>query len=383
MSGGETGAGLDRWLPVLRLVAPAYVVLYLGVLIDRDPERWDWFLGLAAALLVQVGGRFPLPVLLGQLGLLAAGLRIGDVALNFLPGFAVLALAELVYRRRGAPLWIGLGCYVVVVGIGAYPYADAFTATLRVALATGVPVVAGEYLRARRKIARQAQERIAESERLRVSETRAARTGERAAIARELHDLLAHHVASMVLRVGVARHVVPDTSPEIAEVLDDVHATGTAALADLRRLVAVLRDPGAGEGPALVDPADLATELEHAVERVRRAGVQVDAELDARVTELDAVRRLVVLRIVQEGLTNVLKHAGAGAQVRVRVEVAAEGATVIEIVDDGGARPPVLDPSRPGHGLLGMRERVDLAGGRFQAGPHERGWRVRAELERQ
>src|SRR6185312_8076369 len=104
--------------------------------------------------------------------------------------------------------------------------------------------------RTNRELGRQAVERALAEQRRRESESRAARADERSAIARELHDVVAHHVASMVLRVGVARHVLTDLDPRVDEVFDDVHGTGTAALAELRRLVAVLRNPDGVRGDA-------------------------------------------------------------------------------------------------------------------------------------
>ena len=146
-----------------------------------------------------------------------------------------------------------------------------------------MPLLLGLVIRTTRELGRQAEERAAEEQRRHESESRAARADERSAIARELHDVVAHHVASMVLRVGVARHVLPDLDPRVAEVFDDVHGTGTAALADLRRLVAVLRDPDGVRGDAAltaIEPAALPAAL-GAVETARRAGVTVDADIDA------------------------------------------------------------------------------------------------------
>ncbi|GAA4590624.1 hypothetical protein GCM10023107_17070 [Actinoplanes octamycinicus] len=230
-------------------------------------------------------------------------------------------------------------------------------AVIGLAISLGLPVLLGLVVRTTRELGEQAERRAAEEQRRRESEHRAARADERSAIARELHDVVAHHVASMVLRVGVAQHVLPDLDPRTAEVFDDVHRTGTAALADLRRLVAVLRDPDSGRGDAsltAIDPSALPAALAGAVETARLAGVVVEAEIDPRVVELDAVRGLALLRLTQEGLTNVAKHAGPAARASLRVVM--DGADLHwSVVDDGrgvgwgsrgprSRRPPPLRP---------------------------------------
>ena len=202
--------------------------------------------------------------------------------------------------------------------------------------------------------------------------------------ARLAPDVVAHHVASMVLRVGVARHVLPGLDPRVGEVFDDVHRTGTAALGDLRRLVAVLRDPDGVRGDAAltaIDPSALPAALSGAVENARRTGLVVDAEIDDAVGSVDAVRGLAVLRLTQEGLTNVAKHAGTAARARLRVAVT-DGDLVWAVSDDGAGPGAAPAPAPPGggHGLTGMRERVEVLGGRLEAGPHGDGWRVRTVL---
>ena len=198
--------------------------------------------------------------------------------------------------------------------------------------------------------------------------------------------MVAHHVASMVLRVGVARHVLPEADPRVTEVFDDVHGTGTAALADLRRLVAVLRDPdAAGRDAALtaIEPSALPAALDGAVETARRSGLTVDADIAAAAGTLDAVRGMAVLRLTQEALTNVAKHAGTSAHVRFIVAVTGDDVSW-EVTDDGGGAARPAPPQRPvpggGHGLTGMRERVEVLGGRLEAGAHDGGWRVRTTL---
>jgi signal transduction histidine kinase len=192
--------------------------------------------------------------------------------------------------------------------------------------------------------------------------------------------VVAHHVASIVLRIGVARHVLPGVDPRVAEVFDDVHETGTAALADLRRLVAVLRTGDEVRNAALtaIEPAALPDALRAAVETATRAGLTVDADISPAVGSLDAVRGLAVLRLTQEALTNVAKHAGASARAHLSVTVA-DGDVYWEVVD-GGGEAAADPPPGGGHGLTGMRERVEVLGGCLTAGRSGPGWRVATVL---
>jgi signal transduction histidine kinase len=250
-------------------------------------------------------------------------------------------------------------------------------------IVVGLPVLLGLNVRGSRELARRAEEHADEERRRRESESRAARAAERTAIARELHDVVAHHVASMVLRVGVARHVLPDPDPRVTEVFDDVHGTGSAALADLRQLVALLRDPDAVRGDAgltAIEPAALPAALAAAVERAMSTGLTVDAAVDESVGHLDAVRGLAVLRLTQEALTNVAKHAGPSARARLTVSVL-DGDVHWQVSDDGcrDGVPPERPPGG-GHGITGMRERVSVLGGTLDAGPDGSGWTARTVL---
>ncbi|SEM51962.1 Signal transduction histidine kinase [Nonomuraea pusilla] len=428
----------DRAAPVRPVVLS---VLALGDLwlLHRPQTPADWALALGALAVCLGGGRFPLAATVTLSGLLVAGDALG--AAVGLPVKAMLAvtLFELALRsgaRRVAAGGVLAGGFLVWHAMSA-PAAEVLPTLYRLAVLAGVPLLSGAYVRLLRRHAAQARERADAEERRRHSETLAARAAERTAIARELHDLVAHHVSSMVLRVGVARHVLPGDDPRVTQVLDDLHATGGAALVDLRRLVAVLRDPAQVDGGpffSLVDRAELPGALEGAVARVRQAGLTAQAEVDPSVAELDAVRGLTVLRLAQEGLANAAKHAGprAGVRLSVRMEalgtgtvgteasgteasgtgtvgtgtvgtgtvgtgtVGAEavGAAVgrvtgsegrrvrLEIVDDGGADRRRPAPGTLGHGLIGMAERVELLGGRFEAGPAPggQGWRLYAEL---
>jgi signal transduction histidine kinase len=360
--------------------------LLVGTAADRPPTAMQWALAVPAFASALVFHRRPPVNLVVQIGLLVVALLILDDETINQVGSSWALLELTMWSRRRAPVWWGagvLGGVHLAFSVDESPREFAGS-VYGLAVVVGLPLLLGLVIRTTRELSRQAEERAAEQQQRRESENRAARASERAAIARELHDVVAHHVASMVLRIGVARHVLPELDPRVGDVFDDVHRTGTAALADLRRLVAVLRDPDGVRGDAAltaIDPSALPAALDGAVETARRTGLFIDAEIADTVGAIDAVRGLAVLRLTQEALTNVAKHAGPTARVRFRVDVR-DGDLRWEVSDDGGGPDAVPPPVPPGggHGLTGMRERVEVLGGRLEAGPHGGGWRVRTTL---
>ncbi len=198
---------------------------------------------------------------------------------------------------------------------------------------------------------------------------------ERARIARELHDLVAHNVSVMVVQAGAERHALRDDRTETRETLAAIEQSGRQALAEARRLLGMLRPEDERDR---LEPQPGLAELGRLVEQVRRAGLPVALTVDGAAAPLPAGLDLCAYRIVQEGLTNALKHAGAGAGAQVRVTYA-PAALEIDVRDDGrGAA-----PAGAGHGLIGMRERVALYGGELEAGPRpEGGFGVHARLPR-
>jgi signal transduction histidine kinase len=198
---------------------------------------------------------------------------------------------------------------------------------------------------------------------------------ERARIARELHDLVAHNVSVMVVQAGAERHALSDDQASTRAVLGSIEQAGRQALTEARRLLGMLRrndDSGELEPQPGVDQVGLL------IEQVEHAGLPVALEVDGERAALPAGLDLCVYRIVQESLTNALKHAGA-AHAEVLLHYAPQGLDV-EIRDDGrGPAQPNGDGA--GHGLIGMRERVALYGGALTTGPREGGgFEVRAHL---
>ena len=356
--------------------------LLFGTDEGRVPTHTQWVLAVIAFAAALIFHKRPVIGLAAQAALLVAAFCLLDDPMINQVGTSWLLLELTMRAVRPRVLWSGAGLVAaiyVAFNIGDPP-AEMAALIPGLFVVVGLPLLFGLLVRTSRELSRQAQAQAAEEQRRRESESRAARADERSAIARELHDVVAHHVASMVLRIGVARHVLPDLEPRVAEVFDDVHGTGTAALADLRRLVAVLRDPSVRTDAALtaIEPGALPAALEAAVETAHRAGLTVAAEIAPEAGSLDAVRGLAVLRLTQEALTNVAKHAGPSAHAHLSVAVK-NGDVTWSVSDNGGGKVPSL-PSGGGHGLTGMRERVEVLGGHLKAGPSTGGWRVETTL---
>ena len=197
--------------------------------------------------------------------------------------------------------------------------------------------------------------------------TREAVAAERAAIARELHDVVAHHMSVMVVQAGAARAVGETDPAATAEALRQIEASGRTGLAEMRRLLEVLKAEEDGDGRA---PQPGLARLNELLDAMRASGLPVEAVVEGTPRALSPGVDLSAYRIVQEALTNSLRHAGgASARVVVRYE---PDALELEIADDGPG-PPEDPEASGGHGLIGMRERVQLFGGELEAGPRPGG----------
>ena len=209
--------------------------------------------------------------------------------------------------------------------------------------------------------------------------TRLVQAAERARIAREMHDVVAHSLTVMVA-LGGGASVSIDRAPERArEALDELVDTGRAALGDMRRVLGVLDEQDA-QGGAPTEPSPGGHDLPALVDRFRMAGLSVRATGLTCVDETDAALQLAVYRIVQEALTNVLRHAPGTRSVELDIRADADAVEVV--VTDHGATAHIEPGSGSQRGLIGMRERAAVFGGTVQAGPHGDGWRVRVELPR-
>jgi signal transduction histidine kinase len=233
----------------------------------------------------------------------------------------------------------------------------------------------GNAIRSRQLRADAFEDRATRLEREREQVTQAALAEERARIARELHDVVAHNVSVMIVQAGAARHVLK-TSPEQATgALRAVEASGREAMAELRHLLGLLSPDGGDMGLA---PQPGVEQLESLVRRVGEAGLPIKLHIEGQLRPLPPGIDLTAYRIVQEALTNALKYAGL-ARTDVILDYRESGLKV-EVLDDGPGNSG-REGAATGHGLVGMRERVALYGGTLEAGPRlGQGYAVRAWL---
>lgn len=245
---------------------------------------------------------------------------------------------------------------------------------------TGMAAAAGDAVRSRRAFVDAIRERAERAERTREEEARRRVAEERLRIARDLHDVVAHHIALVNVQAGVAAHVMDKRPDQAKEALSHVRDASRSALNELRATVGLLRQTGDPEAPT--EPAPGLARLDDLVETFRHAGLPVEVTCDDTVADLPAGVDLAAYRIIQEALTNVQKHAGMGAKAEVSVIRVGPNAEVT-ILDDGGGekKEPAGQGDGGGHGLLGMRERVSALNGRCTAGPrYGGGFRVHAIL---
>jgi signal transduction histidine kinase len=231
----------------------------------------------------------------------------------------------------------------------------------------------GAMVRIRRLYSDEIEARAAALERDREQDARRAVAEERLRIAQELHDVVAHSMGVIAVQAGVGAHVIDSDPVEAKRSLEAIAETSRSSLTEIRRLLGVLRD----DNGALYTPAPGLADLSALVRDICSAGLRVDVRCQGAATDIPPGVDFTAYRIVQEALTNALKHAGrAQASVTVTYE---PGALSLEIVDDGrGVNGRSTDG---GHGLLGMRERVAVYGGTFDAGPrHGGGFRVGVRL---
>jgi signal transduction histidine kinase len=295
---------------------------------------------------------------------------------------ALFTVAERYDRRAAVIAAIGVGVTFTAVIMGKGGSAAAIAGSVQTFLSVGVVLALGDWARTRRQYATAIEENARLQESGREERSRRAVEDERERIARELHDIVTHHVSVIVIQAG-AGLIALDRRPEKARTaLVAIDRTSRAALTDMRRMLGILGDvPGTpGTDDATRTPMPRLERLGELIEEVRAAGLPVELSLNGVGRPLDAGLELSAYRIVQEALTNALKHArGARARVRLSYEPMA---IEIDITDQGGAGERDLGEAGTsgGRGLIGMRERVALYGGDFEAGPTPTGFRVHARL---
>jgi signal transduction histidine kinase len=243
--------------------------------------------------------------------------------------------------------------------------------------------VLGDSLRTRRAYLAQLEERAARLEKEREAQSKVAVAAERARIARELHDVVAHNVSVMVVQADGAAYVLDQAPDQAKKALETISGTGRQALAEMRRLLGVLRTGEHEEGGEYVPQPDV-EQIEDLVEQVRTSGLPVDFKVEGTPRPLPSGVELTAYRIVQEALTNTRKHGGPNAGASVRLVYFDDGLGLL-VEDDGKGAPHELyedgGADGRGHGLIGMRERIGMVGGTLDAGPRPGGgFRISALL---
>jgi signal transduction histidine kinase len=222
-----------------------------------------------------------------------------------------------------------------------------------------------------------AAERRAEQEKR--EQAAAAVRAERLHLARELHDIVSHSVSAMILQAAGARTLVSGDDEQVRAALEAIETTGVEAMGELHRLLGLLRAAGSDEDRHSTAPPASLQDLDSLVASVRATGVDVEVVVEGHPTELDRSVGLAAYRIVQEALTNTIKHAGRGAAARIHLRWKADGLT-LTIRDRAGLGAHEKAELSSGHGLAGLAERVVLVGGTLEAGPVADGFLVQAHL---
>lgn len=342
----------------------------------HGPAAVQSVLLLGASLPVAWRRNAPSAALLAICAALGVQAALGSPA-DAIGAFLALLLALFSAAAYGEPA-SALGSLTAAAAVIAFHLArdpsarNPFVVAIEVAVAA-VVVVAGLAVREREH---RLQEAVASADRQRESqaaELEQARSEERLNIAREMHDIIAHSVSVMVLQAGAARQALSRDGDEATRSLRQVEETGRETLSELRRLLGVLRQqPGAQS----LDPPPGLDRLDELLATARDAGIDVKAEIERAPRHIPASIDLAAYRVVQEGLTNVMKHA---REDRVQVVVKyGESRLDVRITNHGQAR--LRSVGSGGHGLSGLEERVRLLGGSFEAGPQEGGFELRASL---
>ncbi|MCA1219487.1 sensor histidine kinase [Streptomyces sp. 8L] len=326
---------------------------------------------------------------------LVAVLGVAQLALDVRPGLPDFAMLVLIYtvaaaggRRWASRLALVGGIVAAPLSQVRWPIQDVnaagrlfFTVVLTVPFV--LAWVLGDSMRTRRAYFNQLVERAARLEKEREAQAKVAVAAERARIARELHDVVAHNVSVMVVQADGAAYVLDAAPAQAKQALETISGTGRQALAEMRRLLGVLR-AGDGEESGEYVPQPDVEQIEVLVEQVRQAGITVDFKVEGTPRQLPSGVELTAYRIVQEALTNSRKHGGPDVGASVRLVYFDDGLGLL-VEDDGRGAAQAMQEDRGadghGQGLIGMRERVGMVGGTLDAGPRPGGgFRISALL---
>ncbi|HET8969093.1 MAG TPA: sensor histidine kinase [Gaiellaceae bacterium] len=354
------------------LIAFLAVAGMFELVISRDspgaPPVTLWFSLPAVAVLVLplfARRRFPFAAPAAYWVLAVAISLVNGQLIPFIGSLGIVGLAAAFLLGNLRSAWkASVGLAIILVGIltvvALIPGDQTVSQFVFISLRFVVAWIAGYAMRERAEQVEAAELRATQAEREREAAARVAVAEERARIARELHDIVAHSVSIMVLQVGAIRHKLPEMLAEDRDALKGVERTGRGALAEMRRLLGAMRRDGDGLELA---PHPGVDRLDSLLDDVGRAGLPVRLHIDGEPFPLPRAIDLSAYRIVQEGLTNAIKHAHA-SHVDVTFQYASDELH-IEVRDDGEG----VSPSDGlGHGLVGIRERVKIYGGEMTVG---------------
>lgn len=397
-------AGTRRQSPVERFVDAcrrnptvvdgvlAVVVALIGVALARSAysprAQWDvsTVVAVLAAAPIVLRRRFPIPAaaataVVAVIAMVAVGIR-GLEMPALVMGYSAVAYGP----RWAGPLTLGvmlLGGALPVIGTGSLrEYGAVMIFSVVIAGLVGICTwLAGSLRRANRRVVAQLGEKARLLEEGRRQEVRLELLAERSRISREVHDVVAHSLSGIIAQADGGQYAATRDPQRAVEVLAGIATTGREALGDVRGLLTMLRDtaPVDDDADDAARPQPGTDDVPALVEQVRAGGLPVDLEVTGTPRPLHPGAGLTAYRVVQESLTNVIKHAGAAAVTHVALHWAADELTVR--VRDEGARGPRPTPPVGGHGLTGMRERAALHGGSVETGPHpDGGFVVRLRL---
>jgi signal transduction histidine kinase len=363
------------------IVALLCVTTVVGWTLDRGRQPL-WVLPLDVAACLALGWRRSrsIPVLAVVVAVDVAQI-VANVPANTLIYVTLIAIYSVAaYASRRLAVVALLGTYVGIFGALLSPAASIETGFVTAAALMAAAAVLGDNIRTRRAYLTAVEERVARMERERDAQATIAAAAERTRIAREMHDVVAHSLSVMVSQADGAGYAMDSSPDQARRAIATVAETGRHAMAEMHLLLGVLRST---QDERELTPQPGVDQLDDLIARTQSAGLPVTLSVHGAPTPLSTGLSLTVYRIVQEAMTNILKHAGPAVTATVQLRYLAHDLEV-DITDTGHPGRPSLTgplPSEGRHGLIGMRERAAVYGGSLQAGPVDgSGWRTCVRL---
>jgi signal transduction histidine kinase len=351
---------------------------------ERPVDAFAYALLIVASLCLVRRRQNPLSVLVVVSVAVSVFWLRGHGALLSVLGLPAL-YAAVVHSERRRDAWIAVSCScAVLLAVASATVLDPPTgfkwlALLSMAAFLGGAVAAAVVIRNRERIFVDTERRAKEAEADRIAEAERAVVRERNRIAREMHDVVAHGMSVVAVQAAAGREIVHADPEKAAQVFARIETVGRESLTELRRMLGVLRGSAESADPSLAPQPQL-RDLAAAVELSVASGVPTEMHIEGSPRPVGPGVELAAYRIVQEALTNVRKHGGPSASATIRI-CYEPSSLVVEVDDDGRGAATLLRTSGTGHGIIGMRERVEIYGGEFSSGPRPGGgYAVRAVL---